>query len=80
VYGKVINFQNIPFAEELFTAAQKMQINSLADESANFIAGHDLNADLIFPWYDLFVQKGSTVGLTLCSKSKVCVYKVKVTT
>jgi hypothetical protein len=77
VYGKVIDFQNIPFAEKLFRLAHVMQLHSLEDESANFIGGHHFNPDGVFSWYDLFAQKGNAVGLNLISKSKVCVLKLK---
>jgi hypothetical protein len=77
VYGKgTVDFQkNIPFAEELFRLAHKMQLDSLADEAANFIGRLEFNASVMLSWYDLFAQMGNAVGLNLFSKSKVCVLR-----
>jgi hypothetical protein len=73
VYGKKTDFRDEQFARKLFKSAHKMQLDSLADESANFIGGHDFDADVVFSWYDLFAQKGNAVGLNLLSK--VCVLR-----
>jgi hypothetical protein len=77
VYGKVTDFQSIPFAIKLFKLAHEMKLDSLANESANFIRGQEFKANEIFDIYDLFVQKDSKVGQSLCSKSKVCVLKLQ---
>jgi hypothetical protein len=65
VYGKVTDFQSIPFAIKLFKLAHEMKLDSLADESENFIGGQEIMADEFFYIYDLFVQLGSKVGCTL---------------
>jgi hypothetical protein len=77
VYGKVSNFQSIRYPDKLFVLAHDLELHSLADESANFIGRMQFNASVVFSWYDLFARKGSTVGLTLLSKSKVRVQESK---
>ena len=73
MYSKgTVDFQkNITFAVKLFRLADKMQLDSLADETAKFIGGHAFDADVVFSWFDLFARKGNAVGLNLLSK--VCV-------
>jgi hypothetical protein len=73
VYGQVTDFQSVPLAIKLFKLAHKLQLDCLAYASANFIGGHDFKATEIFYIFDLFVQKGNTNGVLLCSKSKVYV-------
>jgi hypothetical protein len=77
VYGKVSNFQSVRFPNKLFVLAHDLELHSLADESANFIGRIEFHPSVVFSWYDLFVRKGSTVGLTLLSKSKVSVQESK---
>jgi len=67
----VTDFRDKQFAVKLFISAHKMQLNSLADESANFVGRIEFDASVVFSWYDLFAQTGNAVGLNLFSKSKV---------
>jgi hypothetical protein len=73
MYGKDTFFRNIPFAVKLFKLAHEMQLDSLVEDSAHFIVRNlEYEYDEIFEFFDLCVQIGYTLGITLCSKSKVC--------
>jgi hypothetical protein len=68
----MIDFRDEQFAADLFRSAHKMQLYSLADETANFIGRTKFNASVVFSWYNLFAQFGNAVGVNLFAKSKVC--------